>query len=126
MNKNLNVKRQNTLKVDVRQMKRNRIFYIEKVDEERKGAGLRFVFTFHDTTISLQVILQLEGELKVWKEMEVPILNNQASIKLHEFGHQQTDVTLNDFTFHLKLTTPYHLNHYYCLHHCNAAQFEQV
>ena len=122
-----NVRRHNILRVWLGGLKRDRRLWVETVDAST-GQAVRFKYllVYQEGTVSLRVLLELEGQFKVWKEMEVPATDDEAFLEVSEFGNQQTGVKINDFNFHLVLTTPYHLETYYHINHQNSATIHKV
>lgn len=91
-----------------------------------KVVQYRFTVVLMDSSLILRVWVELEGIFKVWKEMEVPSPQNKVCLEISEYNHQQTDVKLNDYLFHLILKMPYEEESYYSIQYEDTKCFERV
>ena len=70
-----NIKRENTLTLGLKNLKRKYTFELQNVEIEGEKEIVRYKYTFtlSDINLTIKVLVNFSEEFKVWKEIEVPL-----------------------------------------------------
>ena len=70
-----NIKRENTLTLGLKNLKRRYTFELQNVEIEGEKEIVRYKYTFtlSDINLTIKVLVNFSEEFKVWKEIEVPL-----------------------------------------------------
>ena len=70
-----NIKRENTLTLGLKNLKRKYTFELQNVEMEGEKEIVRYKYTFtlSDINLTIKVLVNFSEEFKVWKEIEVPL-----------------------------------------------------
>ena len=70
-----NIKRENTLTLGLKNLKRKYTFELQNVESEGEKEIVRYKYTFtlSDINLTIKVLVNFSEEFKVWKEIEVPL-----------------------------------------------------